>query len=139
MFVPSCVQGAFTSVSHGRSKSNKVSADSRQIIKQRLAGLKSPLTKRYPGLLYNGRVKLQANVLCQLRSGVNRLNKYLSKISAVETAVQCNQGEDSVDQFLFRCPRWTNFRGEIRRLAKQPWGDTSYLLGGGQESKKMEC
>ena len=88
-------------------------------------------------LLYNGRVKLHANVLCQLRSGINRLNKYLAKINAVETEqCKCNRGEESVDHFLFRCPRWSNFRGEMRRLAGQRWGDTSYLLGGWSGEQK---
>ncbi len=45
-------------------------------------------------------------------------------------------GEELVDHFLFRCPRWINFRGEIRRLAGHRWGDTSYLLGGWSGEQK---
>ena len=91
--------------------------------------------KALPGphtrLLYNGKRKIQANILCQLRSGINRLNKYLAKINAVESdQCKCGRGEESVDHFLFRCPRWSIFRGEIRRLAGRRWGDTPYLLGG---------
>lgn len=91
--------------------------------------------KALPGahtsLLYNGRSKLQAKILCQLRSGINRLNKYLARINAVESEeCTCRKGTESVDHFLFRCPRWGSFRGEIRRLAGRRWGDTSYLLGG---------
>ena len=82
-------------------------------------------------LLYNGKRKIQANILCQLRSGINRLNKYLAKINAVESdQCKCGRGEESVDHFLFRCPRWSIFRGEICRLAGWRWGDTSSLLGG---------
>ena len=93
------------------------------------------IDKALPGphtrLLYNGRAKLHANVLCQLRSGINPLYKNLAKINAVETErCKCGRGEESVDHFLFRCPRWSYFRGEIRRLAGHRWGDTSYLLGG---------
>ena len=74
-------------------------------------------------LLYNGKRKIHANILCQLRSGINRLNRYLAKINAVESDhCRCGRGEESVDRFLFRCPRW--------RLAGGRWGDTSYLLGG---------
>ena len=51
-------------------------------------------------------------------------------------AVQVWQREESVDHFLFRCPRWSNTRGEIRRLAGRRWGDTSYLLGGWSGEQK---
>ena len=55
----------------------------------------------------------------------------LARINAVESdQCRCGRGEESVDHFLFRCPRWSIFRGEIRRLAGRRWGDTSYLLGG---------
>lgn len=85
----------------------------------------------HTSLLYNGKQKIHASVLCQLRSGINRLNKYQARINAAEFGqCRCGRGEESVDHFLFRCPRWSIFRGEIRRLAGLRWGDTSYLLGG---------
>ena len=91
-------------------------------------------------LLYNGRVKLHANVLCQLRSDINQLNKYLAKINAVDIEqCKCGRGEESVDHFLFRCLRWINFRGEICRLAGHRWGDTSYLLGRWSGEQKDEA
>ena len=91
--------------------------------------------KTLPGphtcLLYNEKRKINANILCQLRSGIKRLNKYLARINAVDSdQCRCGRGEESVDHFLFRCPRWSIFRGEIRRLAGRRWGDASYLLGG---------
>lgn len=91
--------------------------------------------KALPGahtcLLYNGRSKLQVRILCQLRSGMNWLNKYLARINAVELEeCTCRKRTESVDHFLFRCPRWGGLRGEIRRLAGRRWGDTSYFLGG---------
>lgn len=91
--------------------------------------------KALPGphtrLLYNGKQKTHASVLCQLRSGINRLNKYLARMNAVQSSeCKCGKGEESVDHFLFRCPRWSIYRGEIRRLAGRQWGDTSYILGG---------
>ena len=103
MYVPSNagLQGAVTSVSRGRSKSNKVSADSRQIHKAKAGRFTKSFDKAlYPGrirLLYSGRVKLHTNILCQLRSGVNQLNKYLAKINAVETKqCKCSRGGKSL-------------------------------------------
>ena len=103
-------------------------------------GSQKPLIKHYPAhtpLLYNGKQKTHAGVLCQLRSGINRLNKYLAKINAVQSdQCSCGKGEESVDHFLFRCPRWSIYRTEIQRLAGNRWGDTSYLLGGWSGEQK---
>ena len=57
--------------------------------------------KALPGphtyLLYNWRVKLHTNVLCQLCLDINWLNNYLAKINAVETEqYNCGQGEESL-------------------------------------------
>ena len=69
--------------------------------------------------------------MCQLRSGMDRLNKYLARTNAIESEEwTCGKGTESVDHFLFRCPLWGSLRGEIRRLAGRRWGNTSYLLGG---------
>lgn len=73
-------------------------------------------------LLYIGKEKMHTNILCQLRSGISRLNKYLVRINVVESdECKCSRGEESVDHFLFRCPRWNNCRGTIRRLADDNW------------------
>lgn len=95
------------------------------------------LPRLHTCFLYNGRVKLHANILYQLHSNINRLSKYLAKINAVETEqCRCGRGEESVDRSLFRFPRWSNIRGEIRRLAGRRWGDTSDLLGGWSGEQK---
>ena len=68
------------------------------------------IDKALPGkhteALYKERSKVEAGVLCQLRSGMCRLNGYLAKIGAAETDM-CEYGREleSVDHFLFRCPR----------------------------------
>ena len=99
--------------------------------------LDKALPGRHARPLYNGKGKIHTNILCQLRSGINRLNKYLAGINAVESdQCMCGRGEESVDHFLFRCPRWSIFRGEIRRLAGRRWGDTSYSLGGWSGEQK---
>ena len=125
----------------GAAKSVKLEQRAEKFYTTKVGRFTKSLDKALPGphtrLLYNGRVKLHANVLCQLRSGINRLNKYLAKINAMETEqCKCGRGEESVDHFLFRCPRWSSFRGEIRRLAGHRWGDTSYLLGGWSGEQK---
>lgn len=46
-------------------------------------------------ILYKERVKVHANNLCQLRSGINRLDKYLARIDAVESEQwKCGPGEE---------------------------------------------
>ncbi len=68
------------------------------------------IDKALPGkhtkTLYTGRSKVKAGVFCQLRSGMCGLNSYLAKIGEVETDL-CAFGRESesVDHFLFRCPR----------------------------------
>ena len=67
-------------------------------------------------------------VLCQLRTGICRLNRYLGTIGATQR--KCEKGVERVDHFLFRCPLWSDSRREIRQLAGPRWGDTSYLFRG---------
>lgn len=71
---------------------------------------------------------------------MNQLNKYgyLARINAIESE-ECTYGKgtESVDHFLFRCPRWGSLRGEIGRLAGRRCGDTSYRWEDGQEKIKM--
>ena len=43
------------------------------------------LYRLYACLLYNERVKLYTNILCQLCLGINRLNKYLARINIIKT------------------------------------------------------
>ncbi len=87
--------------------------------------------------LYNGRTKKHSQILSQLRTGICRLNSYLAKIQAVESdQCRCNRGSETVDHFLFRCPRWSNLRQEFKRLAANRWGDLSYALGGWSNARK---
>lgn len=54
--------------------------------------------------LYNGKSHVEAATLCQLRSCMCKLNKYLARIGAVEEDVcSCGRESESVDHFLFRC------------------------------------
>lgn len=73
--------------------------------------------------LFDGKWKLHAHTrtcahFCPLRTGINRLNKYLARINAVDSEnFQCGKGEETVDHIWFRCPCWRNLRIEIRQLA----------------------
>ena len=69
--------------------------------------------------------------------GICRLNSYLAKIQAVDSdQCRCNRGSETVDHFLFRCPRWSNLRYELKRLAANRWGDLAYMLGGWPSERK---
>lgn len=97
--------------------------------RQRVKGIPSSHTRA----LYNGKSKMHAGLLCQLRTGICRLNNYLCKIQATESEqCSCGTGIESVHHFLFYCPLWDNFRPQMKRMADSynRWGDTSFLLGG---------
>lgn len=99
------------------------------------------IDKALPGkhtrIIYNGRNKKQSQTLCQLRTGICRLNLYLSKIQAADSdQCRCNRGRETVDHFLFRCPRWCNLRQELKRVAGNRWGDLSFMLGGWSNKRK---
>lgn len=78
-------------------------------------------------------------MLCQLRSGMCRLNGYLAKIGAVETDIcECGRESETVDHFLFRCPQWLEQRQTLFNLARKAnrWGDLSLALGGLSNERK---
>ena len=65
------------------------------------------------------------------------MNSYLSKIQAVDSdQCWCNRGIETVDHFLFRCPRWCNLRQELKRVAANRWGDLAFMLGGWSNERK---
>ena len=89
--------------------------------------------------IYNGRTKKHSQILCQLRTGIRRLNSYLAKIQAVESSqCGCKRGNETVDRFLFdaRC-------GVISAKSLKDWqligGATSLMLSEvGQTKGKMD-
>lgn len=101
------------------------------------------IDKALPGkhteTLYKGRSKAEAGVLCQLRSGMCRLNSYLAKIGVAESDIcECGRESESVDHFLFRCPQWLEQRQSLFKLARKAnrWGDLSFALGGWSSERK---
>ena len=132
---PSLAPTTLLSVALRAAKEKTLAPSKSELYNDKIGRFTKSFDKALPGthtrFLYNGRSKQQAKILCQLRSGMNRLNKYLARINAIESEeTMCGKGTETIDHFLFRCPRWGSLRGEIRRLAGRRWGDTSYLLGG---------
>ena len=65
------------------------------------------ISDSHTSLLYNGKSKSYAGLLCQLRTGICQLNSYLSRIQATKSAkCGCNTGRETVHHFLFCCLLW---------------------------------
>ncbi len=65
-------------------------------------------------------MRAQANTLCQLRTGINRLNSSLGKIGGANKRGQGNGRSFSVSLWqVEHCAHYS-----------QNWGDKGYLLGG---------
>ena len=61
----------------------------------------------------------------QLLSGHSRLNSFLARISTISSGLcACETEDESIEQFLFRCPRFavpqTTFRLSLISL-QSPW------------------
>ena len=119
------------------AKDIKVIEDSTGLSRSKTGQFVKSIDKKIPdshtSLLYNGKSKSHAGLLCQLRTGICRLNSYLSRIQATESAeCGCNTGRETVHHFLFCCPLWDKARLPMKQLADKHnrWGDTSFLLGG---------
>lgn len=73
----------------------------------------------------------EASVLAQLRTGMARLNAYLSRINVAETdQCACGQARETVEHFLFRCRKWTAHRTELLQCTDTHRGNISFFLGG---------
>ncbi len=95
------------------------------------------LPGKHTKIIYHGRNRKQSKILCQLRTGIWRLNSYLSKIQAVDSdQCRCNRGRETVDHFLFRCPRWCNLHQELKRVAANRWGALASMLAGWSNERK---
>jgi hypothetical protein len=81
--------------------------------------------------LYDKLKRREACILAQLRTGMARLNGFLSRIGAVESDVcPCGQARETVEHFLLRCVRWSALREEMLRCTVTRRGSLSYYLGG---------
>jgi len=89
------------------------------------------LPGRHTRILYDGLKRKEANVLAQLRTGMTRLNSYLSKIGAAESDICiCGWASETVEHFLFRCTKWTRLREGMLQCTETRRGNLSFYLGG---------
>ncbi|EAQ83089.1 hypothetical protein CHGG_10907 [Chaetomium globosum CBS 148.51] len=81
--------------------------------------------------LYDKLKRREACVLAQLRTGMARLNGFLSRIGAVESDLcACGQARESVEHFLFRCVRWTALREDMLQCTVARRGSLLVLIMG---------
>ncbi|EXK78355.1 hypothetical protein FOQG_16955 [Fusarium oxysporum f. sp. raphani 54005] len=70
-------------------------------------------------------------MLSQLRTGMARINSYLSKIGAAESDMcECGRAPETMEHFLFRCTRWEAERESMRQVGQGMMGNLSFFLGG---------
>jgi ribonuclease HI/exonuclease III len=81
--------------------------------------------------LYDQLTRREASVLAQLRTGMARLNSYLFIIKAAPSdQCDCGQARETVEHFLFRCRRWTEYRTEMLQCTDTHRSNISFYLGG---------
>lgn len=96
--------------------------------------LDAALPGKHTKFLYDNLPRPQAAVLAQLRTGHIPLNNYLQRVRHLD-GNSCGCGEDddegeTVQHFLFRCPKWELLRQEMKEVMGSRYGDLSYALGG---------
>ena len=94
---------------------------------------KAPSPFKHTRSLYNGKTKAPSSRSMSARHGnlpVKPVILVRSELHPLQNANAKRGWMETVDHFLFRCPLWSDFRKEIRRLAGPRWADTSYLLLG---------
>jgi ribonuclease HI len=88
------------------------------------------LPGKHTNKLYNALNKRSAAILVQMRTNISRLNTYLSKINVADTD-RCECGmKETVQHFLFLCPKWRNERQNMKSAHGSRYWDVSYALGG---------
>jgi hypothetical protein len=106
-----------------------------QTLPDRVGGFSKRIDKALPGKhtkgLYDGLKRREADTLSQLRTGMARINSYLSRIGAVESDLcDCGRAVETMEHFLFRCTKWDAQREGIRQIGQSEIGNLSFFLGG---------
>jgi hypothetical protein len=107
----------------------------RMMLPESVGSYSKQLDKALPGkhtrTLYDALKRRESGILVQVRTGMARVNRYLHRIGAAETdTCDCGQEEETVDHFLFRCPRWDEQREHMRNVDREMMGNLSFFLGG---------
>jgi hypothetical protein len=89
--------------------------------------------------LYDKLKRREACILAQLRTGMARLNGFLSRIGAVESDLcPCGRARETVEHFLLRCVRWATLREDMLQCTVTRRGSLSFYLGGKAPSDPKE-
>jgi hypothetical protein len=89
------------------------------------------LPGKHTKTLYDALKRREADVISQLRTGMARINSYLSKIGAAESKVcECGRAPETMEHFLFRCTRWDTERECMRQAGQSMMGNLPIFLGG---------
>ena len=92
------------------------------------------LDRALPGphikMIYDNLTKDEAKVIAQLRTGDAKLNLFLARIKATESAIcACGAAPESVRHFLFSCSRWIQQRRELYAKCPGKEGNVRFFLG----------
>lgn len=120
------------SLSAARRQANQLAKKSTRKMNHHLD---TALPGKHTKAMYDQLTGKQAAILCQLRTGMNKLNSYLSKIRVCDTALcECNNSEvETIAHYLFECSRWKEHRDELKGSEVERWKDLPYFVGGRTE------
>lgn len=123
-----------------QARSTRIRLEAGQLRQQRtlpdrVGGYSKRIDRALPGkhtkTLYDALKRREADVLSQLRTGMARINSYLSKIGAAESDIcECGRAPETMEHFLFRCTRWDTERESMRQAGQSMMGNLSFFLGG---------
>jgi hypothetical protein len=132
--IPPPAETVSISVIYARGKAANYTPRQEKFYRAKTRKFLQKIDKALPGKhtkkLYNSLDRVDAAILAQLRTNISRLNTYLYKIKVAETD-KCESGAlETVQHFLFLCPRWRQKRQGIRVAHGNRYCNISYALGG---------
>ena len=105
------------------------------IIRELDYALPGPHTK----IIYDNLSKDDAAIITQLRTGNARLNLFLAKIKATDSAIYaCEAAPESIRHFLFSCRRWTRQRREMDTKCPGKEGNIRFFLWRQRTSRRCD-
>jgi len=81
--------------------------------------------------MYDQLKRRESDILVQLRTGMARLNCFLSRIGVLGSSLcECGQAQETMEHFLFRCRKWSAQREILIDCSREKIGNLSYFVGG---------
>ena len=138
--VPSPAEVVPISVIYARGKAARYTPKQEEFYGAKTGKFLQRVDKALPGKhtkkLYNSLNRADAAILAQLRTNISRLNTYLHRIKVAETD-RCDCGAlETVQHFLFLCPRWRQQRQGMKAAHGSRYCNISYALGGYSDHKE---